>query len=129
MRVLVGIPLVGILLFSLQTAALAQSAAMPAGVKTMGGVLADAKGRTLYTFDYDTQPGQSACAGDCLVQWPALAAAADAKPAGDWTSISRSDGTKQWAFKDKPLYTFYQDTKPGDKNGDGNSQIWHVAMP
>ena len=102
---------------------------MPDGVKVAGGVLVDEKGMTLYTFDYDTQPGVSACAGDCLVQWPALAAAPDAKPMGDWVPISRSDGTKQWAYKDKPLYTFHLDKKTGDKVGDGNAQVWHVVMP
>jgi predicted lipoprotein with Yx(FWY)xxD motif len=106
-----------------------QGGAMPDGVKIVNGALADAKGMTLYVFDYDTQPGRSACAAGCLVQWPALAASPDAKPSGDWTVISRSDGSKQWAYKDKPLYTYFQDTKPGDKNGDGNSQVWHTAVP
>jgi predicted lipoprotein with Yx(FWY)xxD motif len=128
MRIVVGISLAGVLLVSMQAAGVAQNA-MPDGVRAASGVLTDAKGMTLYTFDYDTQPGQSVCTADCLAQWPALAAAANSKPVGSWTVISRPDGTKQWAYKDKPLYTFYQDTKPGDKNGDGNSQVWHVAAP
>lgn len=101
----------------------------PDGVKVANGVLVDSKGMTLYTFDYDTQPNVSVCAGDCLVQWPALVAGADAKPMGDWTPISRTDGSKQWAYKDKPLYTYYEDKKPGDKLGDGNAQVWHAAAP
>jgi predicted lipoprotein with Yx(FWY)xxD motif len=128
MRVLLGMALAGVLLISMRTAGVAQNA-MPDGVKVAGGVLTDAKGMTLYTFDYDTQPGQSVCTADCLAQWPALAAAADAKPVGSWTPIARPEGTKQWAYKDKPLYTFYQDTKPGDKKGDGSSQVWHLAAP
>jgi len=119
----------GVLLLSLQTRSIAQKNMMPDGVKVLGGALTDSKGMTLYTFDYDTTPGQSACADACLVQWPALAARADAKPVGDWTAISRGDGIKQWAYKGKPLYTFYQDTKPGDQKGDGNTQIWHSAVP
>ena len=128
MRVLVGMSLAGALVTGMQPGGFAQNA-MPDGVKVAGGVLTDAKGMTLYTFDYDTQPGQSVCTADCLTQWPALAAAADAKSVGSWTPISRPEGTKQWAYKDKPLYTFYQDTKPGDKTGDGNSQVWHAAVP
>lgn len=128
MRVYVGPFLGGVLLISLPTISVAQNA-LPDGVKVVGSALTDAKGMTLYTFDYDTQPGQSVCTADCLAQWPAFVAAANAKPVGGWTPISRPDGTKQWAYKDKPLYTFYQDTKPGDKKGDGNSQVWHVAAP
>jgi len=128
MRVLIDMLLSGVLLVSMQSTGAAQNA-MPDGVKVAGGILTDAKGMTLYTFDYDTQPGQSVCTADCLAQWPALPAAADAKAVGSWTPISRPEGSKQWAYKDKPLYTFYQDKKPGDKNGDGNSQVWHVVVP
>ena len=56
-------------------------------------------------------------------------AAADAKPMGDLTVITRDDGSKQWAFKGKPLYLFAKDTKPGDKTGDNFKEIWHVVKP
>jgi predicted lipoprotein with Yx(FWY)xxD motif len=65
------------------TAGFAQDAMMPTGVKSMGGMLTDAKGMTLYTFDKDTQAGKSACSGPCLSAWPALVAPADAKPMGE----------------------------------------------
>ena len=52
----------GVLLLSAQTGSYAQNAAMPDGVKVAGGVLTDSKGMTLYTFAYDTTPGQSAWA-------------------------------------------------------------------
>ena len=40
------------------------------------------------------------------------------------------DGSKQWAYKGKPLYTFAKDTKPGDVTGDGFlNGAWHLAMP
>jgi predicted lipoprotein with Yx(FWY)xxD motif len=107
---------------------------MPAGVqarKTDAGtvVLADAKGMTLYTSDRDTA-GKSTCNGPCLANWPALTATADAMAMGDWTVVTRDDGSKQWAYKGKPLYTFAKDTKPGDTTGDGaGNKNWHVAMP
>jgi predicted lipoprotein with Yx(FWY)xxD motif len=107
------------------TAAFAQ--AMPEGVKLSSGMLTDAKGMTLYTFDNDKTPGQSSCSGNCLRNWPALVAAADAKPMGDWTVISRDDGSKQWAYKGKPLYTFIKDAKAGDNTGDNVGNVWHTA--
>jgi len=92
------------------------------------GTFADANAMALYTFAGDTTPGQSACAGDCAAAWPALAAPADAKSVGDWSIVARADGTKQWAFRGKPLYRFAKDTKPGEVNGKGadNGQ-WQIA--
>ena len=111
------------------TAGFAQDAMMPTGVKSMGGMLTDGKGMTLYTFDKDTEAGKSACSGPCFAAWPALVAPADAKPMGEWTVITRGDGTKQWAYKGKPLYTFVHDTKPGEMTGDGKGNVWHTAKP
>jgi predicted lipoprotein with Yx(FWY)xxD motif len=111
------------------TAGFAQDAMMPTGVKSMGGMLTDGKGMTLYTFDKDTEAGKSACSGPCLAAWPALVAPADAKPMGEWTVITRDDGTKQWAYKGKPLYTFVHDTKAGEMTGDGKGNVWHTAKP
>jgi predicted lipoprotein with Yx(FWY)xxD motif len=56
-------------------------------------------------------------------------AATDAKPAGDYTVITRDDGSKQWAYKGKPLYSWVKDQKPGDKTGEGVAGAWHVAKP
>ena len=57
-------------------------------------------------------------------------AAADAKASGDWTIVTRDDGSKMWALKGKPLYTFAKDTKPGDTTGDGFlNGAWHIAKP
>jgi predicted lipoprotein with Yx(FWY)xxD motif len=91
-------------------------------------VLADAKGMTLYTFDKDMK-GMSMCSGKCAMNWPPLTAAEDAKPMADWTVVKRDDGSKQWAYKDKPLYTFAKDTKPGETTGEGVGNAWHVVTP
>jgi predicted lipoprotein with Yx(FWY)xxD motif len=102
-------------------------AADPAMVK--GGMFVDAKGMTLYTFDKDAD-GKSACNGPCATNWPPLMAAADAKPMAAWTVVTRDDGSKQWAYKGKPLYVFAKDTKAGDTTGDGfMNGVWHVAKP
>ena len=81
---------------------------MPAGVKVektaLGPVLADSKGMTLYTFDKDATPGKSACNGPCAQNWPPLAVAPMPSPWADWTVVTRDDGSKQWAYKGKPLY-------------------------
>jgi len=105
----------------------AQAQSLPDGVRVNNGILTDSRGMTLYTWDNDKTPGQSSCTGNCIKNWPALTAAADAKPMGDWTVVTRDDGTKQWAYKGKPLYTFVKDTKPGDNTGDNVGNTWHTA--
>jgi predicted lipoprotein with Yx(FWY)xxD motif len=100
---------------------------MPASVRVNGGMITDAKGMTLYTWDKDKEANKSACEGNCLMNWPALAAGANDKDMGDWKVIARSDGSKQWAYKGKPLYYYKDDKSAGDKVGDGKGMVWHVA--
>lgn len=94
-----------------------------------GKTLVDADGMTLYTFDRDNVPGKSACNGKCAANWPPFTAASDAKTTGDWAVVVRDDGSKQWAYKGKPLYKWMDDRKPGDVDGDGRYNVWHVAAP
>ena len=107
------------------------NAAPPAKTATTakGPTLTDAKGMSLYTFDKDSD-GKSACNGPCSANWPALKAEA-ADTAGDnYTIIARDDGSRQWAYKGKPLYTFVKDQKAGDTSGDGFlNGAWHLAQP
>lgn len=90
-------------------------------------VIADSKGMTLYTFDKDLA-GKSTCTGDCAKAWPPLAAPADATASGDWAPVTRDDGSKQWAFKGKPLYASTQDSKPSETKGNGVEGVWHIAL-
>jgi predicted lipoprotein with Yx(FWY)xxD motif len=102
--------------------------AQQAPMKAADGTLTNAAGMTLYTFDKDAAgSGKSVCNGPCVQNWPPLMAAADAKASGDWTIVTRDDGSRQWAFKGKPLYLWAKDQKPGDKTGDGFNNVWRVA--
>ncbi|MFC5694440.1 hypothetical protein ACFPU0_02560 [Pseudomonas sp. GCM10022186] len=101
-------------------------AAEPAMEKN--GMLVDANGMTLYTYDKDSD-GKSACNGQCAQNWPPLMADANAKAEGEWSVVKRDDGSMQWAYDGKPLYTFVMDKKAGDVTGDGKMGVWHVAKP
>jgi len=108
---------------SVQAAAPAQE-----GKTDKGEALVDASGKALYTYAKDAE-GKSNCNDKCAQNWPPLAAKADAKEEGDWTVIKRDDGTSQWAYKGKPLYTWVKDEKPGVAGGDGVGGVWHLATP
>ena len=109
--------------------AYAAAPAMPTGVMVMNSALVDANHMTLYTWDNDKEPNKSTCAAMCLMNWPAFKATDADKDVGDWKVITRDDGSKQWAYKGKPLYYFVQDTAAGDAKGDGRGMTWHVAKP
>jgi len=108
--------------------ALAQTPPAMSADTAKGKALVNAKGMTLYTFDRDTA-GKSSCNGQCATNWPPLAADAGATSSGDWSIVTRDDGSKQWAYKGKPLYNWSKDTNPGDTTGDGVNQVWHIAAP
>ena len=116
-------------LFSVAAYGIALAAdAMPAGVKMGGGgILQDAKGMTLYTWDNDKEANKSSCNGMCLMNWPALTAEAGNRDVGEFKVITRDDGSKQWAYKGKPLYHFRMDAKAGDTTGEGRGMVWHIA--
>lgn len=67
------------------------------------------KSLRLYTRDGDPQ-GQSTCSGGCASAWPPLRAPANATPVGNWTVVDRADGTRQWAFRGKPVYMAFHDS-------------------
>jgi predicted lipoprotein with Yx(FWY)xxD motif len=111
------------------SAALAASGPAKLEKTSLGTVLADAHGMTLYTFEKDGHD-ESNCVDKCAVNWPPFAAPADAKESGHWSMVSRADGTKQWAYKGKPLYTWSKDHKPGETTGNGFlNGAWQVARP
>ncbi len=91
-------------------------------------VLTDDKGMTLYIFLRDAA-GKSNCNDRCPEFWPPLMADAAASVAEKFSIITRDDGSKQWAYKDRPLYRFARDEKPGDAKGEGFIDAWLVARP
>ena len=96
-----------------------------------GPVLTDLKGMTLYYFDKDDSGNKSTCNGKCTERWIPLAAPAEAEAFGDFTVIIRSDGSKMWAYRYRPLYTSPSDKAPGEANGyDASGPThWHIARP
>lgn len=94
---------------------------LPSNVKQTPDGFTDAAGKPLYTFAMDTMKGMSHCNGACETNWPPLIAPPDAKPMGDWTLVPRGNGVMQWAYKDKPLYTYAKDTAGQPATGVSNN--------
>ncbi len=98
------------------------------GETSKGQTLVDGSGNTLYFYSDDTD-GVSNCDHLCAFLWPPLHADEGAAAQGDYTLATRSDGTQQWAYQGKPVYTYRLDTAPGDISGDGVMNEWVVAQP
>jgi predicted lipoprotein with Yx(FWY)xxD motif len=90
------------------------------------GVLVSPGGMTLYTYDHDSQ-GTSTCDGTCTQTWTPFAPAATDQPFGDFTIVAREDGSRQWAYKGKPVYMYTLDHVMGDTAGDGRDNAWHLV--
>ena len=99
------------------------------GQTKKGVVFTTTKGMTLYYFDRDNTGKTSTCDGPCTDKWMPLSAPKDAQPFGDFTVITRNDGSKMWAYRYRPLYTSDQDKTPGDVNGFDPQNLWHIARP
>lgn len=80
------------------------------------GALVAPSGMTLYTFDKDVaNSGKSNRNGPCTALWPPMMATANDQPAGAYSIIvTRDDGSRQWAYKGKPVYTYKADQNAGD---------------
>ena len=121
--------LTSILILSTLTAC-ASYGTRPAPAMLAEGVLAGGNGMTLYTFDKDiVGSGKSVCNDGCAKNWPPLMARTEDTSSGEYSVITRDDGSRQWAFRGKPLYYWIKDQKPGDKTGDGVNNVWRVAKP
>lgn len=114
-------------LLALAVSTLLSGAALAADpVMKKDGVLVNAAGMTVYTFDKDAaNSGKSMCIGPCADNWPAVAAPDGV--AAPYSAITRDDGAKQLTYNGKPLYLFKADQKPGDRKGDNFKDIWHVV--
>lgn len=99
-------------------------------IKTsIGPVLADAKGFTLYWYAKDTMM-TSACTGSCATAWPPVtgkpAAAMGVRLVGKFGTIKRANGVLQATYKGHPLYTYAGDSAPGQTKGNGLGGVWHA---
>lgn len=97
---------------------------------SLGDVLVDAQGFTLYMFDND-QPNTSNCTGQCLDNWPPAIVesgftVADGLDQSLFGTIDAPSGT-QLTVNQLPLYTFAADAAPGDVNGQGVGGVWWAA--
>jgi len=100
---------------------------------SLGQILVDAQGRSLYLFEAD-KGGKSACNGPCAATWPPLLSTGTPQASmGATTSLigttARADGGTQVTYAGHPLYYFVGDKAAGDVTGQDIDQFgakWYV---
>jgi predicted lipoprotein with Yx(FWY)xxD motif len=103
---------------------------------TIGTILVNDAGRTIYVFANDTGT-TSTCTGACAANWPPVPAPSPVPSTAPGVSAqlgstTRDDGTKQLTVAGHPVYTFAGDTAKGQTNGQGivlSGGLWTAVTP
>ena len=98
---------------------------------SLGKVLVDGNGMTLYTLSADG-PDKSTCDSQCLQFWPADSPGGAGKVSVTTGRTTTPDGTAIATVAGHPVYTFSQDQQPGDVNGEGINEFggtWYAVTP
>lgn len=101
----------------------------------LGEIVVDKNGMTVYRFlkDKAWPKPVSNCNGACLEKWPVVAPVSANDTQGvqkeGLMSFTRGDGVKQMTVDCSPIYTFINDKKPGDTNGQGVGGTWYAVAP
>jgi predicted lipoprotein with Yx(FWY)xxD motif len=109
------------------------------GVATtsLGPVLVDSKGFTVYMLTADTK-GHSTCSAQCLQFWPLVPAPAGAGVppvkgvSAALATTTATNGASMVTAGGWPLYTFVKDTAPGQVAGEGVKTFggtWYAVSP
>jgi len=103
---------------------------------SVGNILVNSQGRTVYLFKKDTST-TSTCTGACAASWPPVRATGKPTAAGGANAsmlgtTKRTDGKPQVTYHGHPLYLFSGDQNPGDVNGQGVNAfgaVWWTVSP
>ncbi|RZL74400.1 MAG: hypothetical protein EOP32_34490 [Rhodococcus sp. (in: high G+C Gram-positive bacteria)] len=100
------------------------------GPTTLGEVMVDDGGMTVYVYDKDeVGSGASSCRDTCLQSWPPVTSVTE-NPTVEGLqevvidTIPAADGTHQLTVNGRPVYRYKDDTEPGDAYGQAVGSVW-----
>jgi predicted lipoprotein with Yx(FWY)xxD motif len=112
------------------------SATVSSRMTSLGQILVDGNGMTIYLFEKDTGT-TSMCDSSCAKYWPPVTTTGAPKAGSGATAAmlgttKRADGTTQVTYNGHPLYLYAGDKNPGDVAGQGMNAfgaLWYVVSP
>jgi predicted lipoprotein with Yx(FWY)xxD motif len=118
------------------SASSASTADLSTTQSSLGSIVVDSKGRTVYLFTMDTNnPPKSNCDTGCDSVWPPVPAPANGQPtlsgvdSSKVGTVTRSDGSKQLTLNGWPLYEYEGDSAAGDVKGENVENSWYAVTP
>jgi predicted lipoprotein with Yx(FWY)xxD motif len=105
------------------------------GNSTLGQILVDSQGRSVYLFEADTGNASTCTSAGCVAEWPPFTATGTPHvgtglAANQLGTTTRADGQHQVTYGGHPLYYFAGDNQPGITAGQGlndNGGLWYVV--
>ncbi len=108
-----------------QTSNSSSSAVVKSASNSLGTILVNSQGMTLYHLSGEVN-GKFICTSSaCVGIWHPLIAPASGTPSGVGSlgTVKRPEGAVQVTYKGTPLYTFTGDKQPGETNGQGIKDV------
>jgi predicted lipoprotein with Yx(FWY)xxD motif len=114
-----------------QTSTSSSSPAVKTTTSSLGTILVDSQGMTLYHLSGE-QNGKLICTSSaCIGVWHPLIAPSSGTPSGVGSlgTVKRPEGTMQVTYRGTPLYTFTGDQQAGETKGEGIKDVgtWSVV--
>ncbi|MFF2027054.1 COG4315 family predicted lipoprotein [Rhodococcus koreensis] len=100
------------------------------GPTTLGEVMVDEGGMTVYVYDKDeVGSGASSCRDTCLQSWPPVTSVTENPTVQGLQevvidTIPAADGTHQLTVNGRPVYRYKDDNEPGDAYGQAVGSVW-----
>jgi predicted lipoprotein with Yx(FWY)xxD motif len=131
---LLAVSLVAMLLASTPSTAAGPLVKTARNAKLHRTILVNRRGHSLYSLSAERR-GRFVCTDSfCLSLWTPLVVRDGARPhgtVGHLGTIKRPDGRRQVTYRGRPLYTFNDDRRRGQVNGEGfrDVGVWHAVVP
>jgi predicted lipoprotein with Yx(FWY)xxD motif len=118
------------------TAPATGSATISSRMTSLGQILVDGNGMTIYLFEKD-KGTTSMCDSSCARFWPPVTTSGAPKAgsgviAAKLGTTKRADGTTEVTYNGHPLYLYAGDKSAGDVTGQGLNAfgaLWYVLSP
>ncbi len=116
--------------------AVVQAVVMTRKAGSLGTILVNANGRSMYLFEADTS-SKSTCYQACAAAWPPVLTSGKPKAGSGVQSkllgtTTRTGGATQVTYNGHPVYLYSGDSAAGDTHGQGLTQFgakWYVLNP
>ncbi len=93
---------------------------------SLGEIVVNGKGMTVYMFDQDAGTDETACGAGCDSTWPPVTAKKPKAGKGIDAAMLLVNASGHVSYNGHLLYLYAGDSAKGDTTGDGVGGVWHA---